>query len=84
MNILQQEKFLYKKNTNTYITTVRLNHIEALHKYIQIKARDIESLARKFIPAGSGKVFLTTKGGILEHKAALKKNIGGAIIMFCY
>ena len=73
-----------KKSTHTYTTTARLHHIEALNKYIQTKTIDLENLAKRFIPVGYGKVLLTTKKGILDHEAALKKNTGGAIVMFCY
>ena len=84
LQILQQEGFLHKKGTDIYATTALLNHIEALNKYIQAKTKDLENLAKSFIPVVAGRVFVSTKKGILEHETALRKNIGGAIFMFCY
>lgn len=88
IRLLEEQNYLVtKKQGNTLkITKKTLRHIEGLSKFVTVKKREIEDMIKVFLPVNStsGIVILTTNNGLVTHKDADRKSIGGRIVAFCY
>lgn len=88
IRLLEEQNYLVtKKQVNTLkITKKTLRHIEGLSKFVTVRKREIEDITKVFLPvnSASGIVILTRNNGLMTHKDAVRKNIGGSIVAFCY
>ena len=63
----------------------RLNKCRAISPRYNLKVANLESWVANLLPSRQfGVIVLTTSFGILDHKEALKKKIGGKILGFFY
>ncbi len=93
LEILKEEGFIgsYTVENNTkggHITVNligRINKCAAISPNFPIKVVHFEKRERQFLPSkGFGVLILTTPKGIMKHKIALEKKIGGKLLAFCY
>ena len=63
----------------------RVNKCGAVRPRYYIKYTNIESWEKKFLPSSNiGILILSTAGGVLSHKDAKQKNVGGALLAYTY
>jgi small subunit ribosomal protein S8 len=63
----------------------RVNKCGAVRPRHSIKVDDIETWEKKFLPSRElGMLILSTPAGVLSHKDAKQKNIGGVLLAYIY
>jgi small subunit ribosomal protein S8 len=63
----------------------RVNKCGAIRPRHSIKVDDIENWEKKFLPSRElGMILLSTSAGVLSHKDAKQKNIGGVLLAYIY
>lgn len=63
----------------------KINACNAISPRTPVKASEIEKWERRFLPAqGFGIVMLSTPKGLLTHKTAKEKGLGGRLIAYIY
>ena len=89
LEIIQQNGYLKSFQEEGGELIIELNH--KINKISSIKPRfpcplnEIEVYEQRFLPASNfGLIILTTPEGLLTHQEAKEKNIGGALIAYCY
>jgi len=62
-----------------------INKTNVIRPEYQIKLLDFEKFERRYLPAKDfGIIFVSTNQGLMTHKEAKEKKIGGKLIAFCY
>lgn len=66
----------------------RINKIGAIKPRFSVKYRDLvnpPSWLRKFLPAYNiGVLIVSTPHGVMSHKEAIQRKIGGILLAYCY
>lgn len=63
----------------------KLNNCKAIKPRFFVNSKNIEHYIRRFLPARDiGILIVSTNKGLITHKEALEKKIGGSLIAFCY
>ncbi|MGB9960508.1 MAG: 30S ribosomal protein S8 [Candidatus Bathyarchaeales archaeon] len=63
----------------------RINKCGAIRPRFPVKADEIENWERKFLPSREvGLLIISTSKGVLSHKEAKEKDIGGRLLAFVY
>lgn len=70
---------------------IKINLIGNINKCGVIKPRfsvtldEFEKFEKRYLPAKNiGIIIISTSKGIMTHKEAMKKNIGGKLLAYCY
>ncbi len=93
LNILKQHKYIgeYEKIKTDKGEMIKLNLTGTLNKCGVIKPRfpvkktNFEKYEKRYLPAKSfGILIVSTSKGIMEHDKAIKENLGGKLIAYCY
>lgn len=62
-----------------------INDCGAIKPRFSVGYRDIEKFEKRFLPAtGFGLLIMTTSNGVIDHKSAKEKMIGGKLVAFIY
>jgi len=62
-----------------------INKTNVIRPEYQIKLVDFEKFEKRYLPAKDfGIIFISTNQGIITHKEAKEKKIGGKLLAFCY
>ncbi|MDA1196528.1 MAG: 30S ribosomal protein S8 [Nanoarchaeota archaeon] len=62
-----------------------INKCGAIKPRYSVKKDDYEKYEKRYLPARDfGIIFVATPGGIVTHKEAKEKKIGGRLIAYCY
>jgi small subunit ribosomal protein S8 len=62
-----------------------INKCGSIKPRFSVKKNDFERFERKFLPAKNfGVLIITTQQGIMTHKQAKNKGIGGKLLAYCY
>ncbi|NOZ81577.1 MAG: 30S ribosomal protein S8 [Candidatus Micrarchaeota archaeon] len=65
--------------------TGKINDCNSIRPRFSVKKDGIEKYERRFLPAsGFGILILTTSSGIMTHKDAAEKGIGGKLLAYVY
>ena len=73
-----------KESINVKLTG-KINKCGAIKPRYSVKRDDYERFEKRYLPAkGMGIMIVTTVNGIVEHKKAEDKKIGGKLIAYCY
>ena len=63
----------------------RINKCGAVKPRFRVKADEIEALEKSFLPSREvGILVISTSQGVISHKEAKEKKVGGRIIAFTY
>ena len=93
LEILQKNYFIGSFETvkNMKGGYIQLNLIGNINKCGVIKPRfpvaieEFEKFEKRYLPAKNiGLLIVSTSKGVMTHKEALKNNIGGKLIAYCY
>ena len=76
----------YKAEGKTLkITIGKLNQCRAIKPRFTAKLESIEKYTARYLPAKDlGIIILSTSQGLVTHKTAIEKNIGGCLIAYFY
>ena len=62
-----------------------VNNCGVVKPRFSITKKNFEMFEKRYLPAkGFGLFIVTTSSGVMEHKKALEKNIGGKLVAYCY
>lgn len=63
----------------------RINKCRAIRPRFSVRVSEIDKFERKYlIGKGFGILILTTSQGVMSHKEAKERGIGGKLLAFCY
>lgn len=63
----------------------KLNSCQAIKPRFYVKKDEFDKYIRRLLPARDfGILILSTSKGLLTHKEAIEKDIGGSLIAFCF
>lgn len=63
----------------------RINKCGSIKPHFAVKAGDFENWEKQFLPSRDfGLMIVTTSQGIISHRTAEEKNIGGRLLAFVY
>jgi small subunit ribosomal protein S8 len=67
------------------ITIGQLNECHAIKPRFTVKAGTIEKYMTRYLPAKEiGIIILSTSQGLMTHKTAIEKNLGGCLLAYFY
>lgn len=92
LDIMKEHKYVkdYKleKNSRGNIIEIEigsLNHCKAIKPRFNVKKDGFSKYVRRFLPSRNlGIIIISTNKGLLTHKEALEKDLGGKLIAYCY
>ncbi|MFH1316099.1 MAG: 30S ribosomal protein S8 [Candidatus Woesearchaeota archaeon] len=63
----------------------RINKIKAIKPRFTVKSKEFEKYEKRYLPSKDfGIIIVSTSKGLMTHKQAIEKNLGGRLIAFCY
>ena len=93
LSILKENQYIgdFEKVSSLRGGVIKINLIGNINKCGVIKPRfsftrdNYEMFEKRYLPAkGFGLFIVTTSKGIMSHKEALEKNVGGKFLVYCY
>lgn len=88
LNIMKKEGYItnYKKENNTVtIEFEKINECKAIKPRFNVAIADFDRYIKRFLPARDfGFLIVSTSKGLMTHKEAIEKNIGGSLIAYCF
>ena len=74
-----------KEEKNVKIEIIKLNKCKAVKPRYYAGSSNIDRYLRRFLPSRNfGRLIISTNKGLLNHKDAIERNIGGSIIAYFY
>ncbi|MFH1054385.1 MAG: 30S ribosomal protein S8 [Candidatus Woesearchaeota archaeon] len=63
----------------------RINKIKAIKPRFTVNSEEYEKYEKRYLPSKDfGIMIVSTSKGLMTHKQAIEKNLGGRLIAFCY
>lgn len=87
LDIMKKHGYIeYKaEGEKAIIKFAKLNKCGVITPRFHIKHDNIEKYIRRFLPARDlGVIIISTNKGLMTHKEAEEKKLGGALIAYCY
>jgi small subunit ribosomal protein S8 len=90
LEIMKKEGYLnYKVEEDKFpavnVTFPNLNFGKVIKPRFYVKKEGYEKYVRRFLPSRHlGIIIVSTNKGLMTHKEAIEKNLGGGLIAFCY
>jgi small subunit ribosomal protein S8 len=87
LKLAKKEGYIdYKlENGNARISLLKLNACKAIKPRFTVTKEEIEKYVRRFLPARDfGILIVSTSAGLMSHREALEKGIGGVLIAYCF
>lgn len=93
LEILKNSRYIgdYTVVTESRGGMIKINLLGNINKCSVVKPRfsftkkNIESFEKRYLPAkGFGLFIVTTSKGVMTHKEAMSKNLGGKLLAYCY
>ncbi len=93
LEILKENKYVgdfeIEETTRGRIVKVNLLHkiseVRAIKPRFSIRKDEYVNVEKRYLPAkGFGIVIVSTPKGVMTHKDAIKENLGGRLIAYCY
>ena len=67
------------------IDIIKINECKSIKPRFNVTVSEIERYARRFLPSRNlGIMIISTSKGLMDHKTAQEKNIGGSLIAYFY
>jgi small subunit ribosomal protein S8 len=77
---IEEDKF-----KRVVITLGKLNNCGAIRPRFFVKVNEFNRYIKRFLPGRQiGILILSTSQGLMSHKDAIQKDIGGSLIAYCY
>jgi len=74
-----------EEERNVNVTIIKLNECKAVKPRYYAGVDTIDKYLRRFLPSRNfGNLIISTNKGLLDHKDAIKNNVGGSIIAYFY
>ena len=87
LGVMKKQKYIDFKKEEDKITIDFKDLIEcrAIKPRYNVKIEGLEKYMRRFLPSREyGVIIISTSKGLMTHKEAEEKNLGGALIAYCY
>ena len=89
LSVAKKHKYLAyeleEESKKLKIRILSLNECKAIKPRFDIRIGDIEKYMRRFLPARDfGIIIISSSKGLVTHKEAYEKNIGGSLIAYFY
>jgi small subunit ribosomal protein S8 len=90
LDIMKKEGYLnYKIEDGKFkmvnVTFENLNYCKVIKPRFNVNKDGHEKYVRRFLPSRHlGMIIVSTNKGLMTHKEAIEKNLGGSLIAFCY
>lgn len=93
LNVMNKHMYIGEAKEGTHasgkmidvILLGRINKCGAVKPRFYVKLKDIEKFEKRYLPSKDfGILILSTSSGIITHKEAKEKGIGGRILAYCY
>lgn len=73
------------ENKLLVIDIIRINECKTIKPRFYVESSEIEKYARRFLPSRNlGIMIISTNQGLIDHKTAQEKGIGGSLIAYYY
>ena len=67
------------------VKILKLNECKAVKPRYFVGVSDIDKYLRRFLPSRNfGTLVISTNKGMLDHKEAVKENLGGSVVAYFY
>lgn len=67
------------------VSIIKINECRAVKPRYYVGVADIDKYLRRFIPSRNfGNLVISTNKGLMNHKDAVKENLGGSVIAYFY
>jgi small subunit ribosomal protein S8 len=74
-----------EENGSVIIEFGSINECRAIKPRFYATVGELDKYIRRFLPARDfGILIISTSKGLMTHKDALEKNVGGSLIAYCY
>ena len=91
LNIMKKEGYIdYKiekdgKFNAVNVSFIKLNSCRVIKPHYYVKKDGYQKFVERFLPSRHlGIILVSTSKGLMTHKEAIEKNLGGSLIAFCY
>lgn len=90
LDIMKKEGYLdYKIEEDKFqkvnVTFLDLNFCKVIKPHFYVKKEVYEKYIKRFLPSRHlGIIIVSTNKGLMTHKQAIEKNLGGSLMAFCY
>lgn len=73
------------ENKTVSVKILKLNECKAVKPRYYVGVSDIDKYLRRFLPSRNfGSLVISTNKGMLDHKEAIKGNLGGSVVAYFY
>ncbi len=67
------------------IKIIKLNECKAIKPRFNVSVEEIERYMRRFLPSRDfGILIISTSSGLITHREAYEKNLGGSLVAYFY
>jgi len=67
------------------VEILKLNECRAVKPRYYVGVSELDKYLRRFLPSRKfGSLIISTNKGLLDHKAAVKENVGGSLVAYFY
>ncbi|MEK6848793.1 MAG: 30S ribosomal protein S8 [Nanoarchaeota archaeon] len=86
LKVAKKEKYLdFSINEKSVKIEFSLNKCSAIKPRFNVGVEDIDKYVKRFLPARDfGVLIISTNNGLVTHKEAIEKNLGGSLIAYFY
>ena len=90
LEIMKKEGYVdYKVEEGKFpkvnVSFLNLNFCRTIKPHFYVKKDGYEKYVRRFLPSRQlGIIIVSTNKGLIIHKEAIEKNLGGSLMAFCY
>lgn len=90
LEIMKKEKYVsYKTEEGKFpqvkISIEKLNSCKIIKPHFYVKKNGYDKYIRRFLPSRHlGIIIVSTDKGLMTHKEAIEKGLGGSLMAFCY
>ncbi|UZE93644.1 MAG: 30S ribosomal protein S8 [Candidatus Pacearchaeota archaeon] len=91
LKILKDEGYIEDFNIvedkfkHVLIKIKKINKCGAIKPRFFVKKKEFDKYIKRYLPArGFGILIVSTNKGLITHREAIEKNIGGSLIAYCY
>ena len=88
LSIMKKEGYIKDYAAEGHKVAIELsevNECRAIKPRFNVAVEDYDKYIRRFLPARDfGVLIVSTSKGLMTHKEAIEKNIGGSLIAYCF
>lgn len=74
-----------EKDGKIVVILKKINECKAIKPRFFVQVKEIDKYVRRYLPARDfGFLIISTPKGLMTHSEAIRKNLGGSLIAYCY